>query len=397
MRTVKNDRGFTLVEMLLVLVIASSMIVLLLNYSIQKTDELRRDKTVLQVQQLMSAALSYYVNNSAWPSLTTCSTTAAPVPWLSIPTLPNTDTFAPGQGYLVTGFGTNPYGKPYQINCGTQSTSDGGNFYVAMDVGGSTSTNALIIAGKLPMAYVTTPAELAAANFPPKQDPSCPLGPTCTAVVASVTIPGQNLNNARSVNFANLYYSGSCVPAPNCPPGMKASILVIPAGVAGVNDNPTCTGSPLSNDPVTDQCKANLYSMQSFTAFARGGPPNGDPVLPGTSTNFNTSGSGGPYDCNITSGTNKQQSCLQTYANPALGTSNTIITNDGTRYWRVCLAIVTEKGQVAPNNTPATNNYPQWGKMMGQVVAFTRCIPNNGTETPRGSQNVYEPTNNFVP
>src|SRR5687768_2200405 len=63
----QKTKGFTLLEMLLVLAISSSLVVLLLNYTTQKSDEMRRDKTVLQIQQILNAALSYYVNTSTWP------------------------------------------------------------------------------------------------------------------------------------------------------------------------------------------------------------------------------------------------------------------------------------------------------------------------------------------
>src|SRR5436853_2483458 len=87
-KTMRQNRGFTLIEMLLVLAISSSMILLLINFTTRKTEDARRDKTVLQIQQLMNAALSYYVNNSAWPI--TCGT---PTAWTSIAALPATNSF----------------------------------------------------------------------------------------------------------------------------------------------------------------------------------------------------------------------------------------------------------------------------------------------------------------
>jgi len=399
MKNIKRVIGFTLLEMLLVLAISSSLILLLVNFTSQKTEQARRDKTVLQVQQIMNAALSFYVNNSRWPI--TCGT---PATWTSISALPVANTFSPGKGYLPPGFGTNVYGQPFQINCGTQAAADGGNFYVATSVGTYRVSNAFMIAGQLPLAYTTTAASLTGATvLPPAQDATCTTGtgPTCTTIVSSVTIPGQNLNNARSVNFAGLYYGGSCVPAPNCPPGMSPSIFVVPASVAGVSDKPTCAGPNTSPyDPVRDNCTANVYPLASFTAFARGGldssgvDSGGGPVGPGTNATNPPTGGGNnqPYDCNVT-GSLTTASCWQTYTPP------TNIPQDGTLYWRVCLAVVTQKGQVAPQKA---TDYTQWGKMMGQVLAITRCVPNNGSESPSGSQNVYQQnvpdgSGNFVP
>ncbi len=380
----QRQHGFTLVEMLLVLAIASSLILMLLNYSTRKAQELRRDKTVLQIQQLLNSGLSYYVNNSKWPI--TCGTTT----W----TVPNTLTGATNNNfsgsYLPNGFSMNPYSNNYSLNCDTQASDHGGNFYVATAV--STPVDALIIAGGLPMAYITTPASVTSNAAPPAQDAACTSPPYtgCTEVVSSVNIPGQNLNNARSVNFAGIYYSGSCVPAPNCPAGMTPSIMVVPASVAGVNGNPTCQGTSASGayDPVgsnaNNSCKANLYPLTAFSAFARGGDTStpGGPVAPGNA------GSGGPNDCTI-SGTPSPAPCWQSYSN---GTP-TYITDQTTNYWRVCLAVQTQDGGVTILNN---SNAIQWGKMIGNVMAFTRCVPNNGAETPSGSINVFQANKNFA-
>lgn len=386
-------KGFTLIEMLLVLTIASSIILLFLNFTTRRTDDARRDKTVLQIQQIMSAALAYYVNNSAWPI--TCNTTAS---WTAISTLPTTNSFAPGNGYLPVGFGNNAYGQPFQISCdisssnlsSTDGMSHGGNFYIATSVGSSPAINAWIIAGQLPMAYSLLPSNLTSGTLPPPQDNTCKTasGTSCTALVASITIPGQNLNNARSVNFAGLYYSGSCVPAPNCPPGMSPSIFVVPASVSALSQQPSCSSSGTSYDPNAENCTAELYPLSSFTAFARGkSTTDGSPVtLSGASGN-------GPIDCSIT-GTPAAQACYESYtvASKALISS----TADGTKYWRVCLVIQTPAGQVYPTSSA---NYPyEWGKMMGQVLAITRCVPNSGNETPYGGQSVWQPNqSSFVP
>src|SRR5580704_3955793 len=60
-------KGFTLIEMLLVLVIVSSLIYMLFGYVQQKTMQMRIDRTSLQMQQILNAGLSYYVGNGKWP------------------------------------------------------------------------------------------------------------------------------------------------------------------------------------------------------------------------------------------------------------------------------------------------------------------------------------------
>ncbi len=387
----KKASGFSLIEMLLVIAIASSLIVLLLNYSTQKFEELRRDKVVMQMQQILNAGMSFYLNRGFWPlngASAIATNCGKPGGWTDLTLLqPN---------YLPPTLVNNPYTSkvgvnPYTINCSvdTAVTSSGlAGFYVATNV--DTPATAAIIVGKLPLAYVVTPQDLQ-ADMPPKQDPICAgiVNPKsdCTTVVANVSIPGQNLNNARSINFAGVFFSGSCVPAPNCPPGMSPNILVAPAGVTGINDDPTGCDTTSQNPPFNPSgCKGKIYPVSSFTAFARG-DSNGVPTDPGV-----------VIDCNV-GGANQTMPCLKdmTGAKPPAGNP---ITADGTKYWRVCLTVVTEKGVVYPAAAGSTfsGSFPtQQGKMMGSIVAFTRCVPNSGSEKPGGSLDVWQQNKGFAP
>src|SRR6185295_12957830 len=92
-RITKRSTGFTLIEMLLVLVIMSFIVIAIIGYTEQRSDALRRDRTVLQIQQIQNAAIAYYISNSAWPSAVSDLQTAG--------FLPNTMTIA------------NPWGNPY--------------------------------------------------------------------------------------------------------------------------------------------------------------------------------------------------------------------------------------------------------------------------------------------
>lgn len=150
---------------------------------------------------------------------------------------------------------------------------------------------------------------------------------TETRVTAFVNIPGQSLNNAGNVNFAGLYHHGACVPVPSCPSPTTAQVFIVPVSVSGVNDE------------VDDD---NIYPISSFTAFATtsAGTPSacytGDPVV----------------DCGVT--VNPPPSGL---------------------YWRACLQVITERGNVQETRTDA------WGNNV-TLAAFVRCsIPNE----PEGS------------
>ncbi len=403
--TQRNQKGFTLLEMLLVLAISSSLIVLMLNYTTQKADQLRRDKTAMQMEQILNGALSYYVNNSQWPITAgqSCQTVGAntdvnPTPGPSTSSLV-TDGYLP---QTIIG----PYiNNLYTYNCVNYSSANAPNaaFYVYTQV--DTFANASIIAAQLPMAYVTdntiktvTPAS------PPTQTASCAGNAppaTCNYVVSFINIPGQNLNNARSINYMGVYTPSSCVPAPNCPPGMKPSITVVPAGVSGVFESPTCANSKTPWNPSSSGCQANVYPISSFTAFAvgydSGGDP-GDPGIPGAawSTDAQT-----VYDCAIgANALQNRQPCLVTQGGDSFtktsgdtkASSNLTTT---VNYWRVCLAVVTEKGQIIINSGSVM---AEWGKMTGNVAVFTRCVPNSGNESPVGTTfNVWQSNINYNP
>lgn len=304
----RNKKGFTLIEMLLVLVVAASVVMMIVGFTTQKADELRRDRTSMQIQQILNAAVSYYVNYAAWP-------TDAPG---SFPVLLQTD------GFLPTGTFKNPWGNGYTVAAWT-ANPQGGNYKntTSPKYGISTtfpnSNEATIIAGRLPFA-------VAAGN----------------TVTAYVSVPVQSLNNARSVNFAQVYNSGACVPQPVCPINSSPSLFVVPVQVNGVYNAPS---TPSTLSPLT-----------GYTAFARG------PGTLGTLTSCDGTLTNQP--CAETTTTNMPQT-----DNPG-GPTN--------YYYRVCLAIETDQGTVSPTNNT-------WGVAAGTILVITRCQP-NGTFPSGGEQ-----------
>lgn len=361
-----HSKGFTLIAMLLLLTLFSAFLVVFINFSSQKADQLRRDKTALQMQQILNSALSYYLSNSSWP-VTTCGT------WQD-PTTFSSNNF---NSNFINGFTTNPYGQAYSVTCATQNSTGGGNYFLATRT--DNPANAMIVAGRLPMAFINSSVATT------QTDASCRSAPftNCNYVITSVNIPGQNLANARSVNFAGLFYSGSCVPAPSCPFGMRPSIIVIPAGVAGIMSAPTCSATG-DMDPET--CTAySAYPVSSFNAFARGKTRGDD--TPGDPNGSN--GSSAPLDCNPSLSSAVNTNC---WSNDVVGNRHQTWSSSSaagrTLYWRVCLMVTTESGY----SNPITFSSAQIeaGKIMGQIAAFTRCVPNDGSEAPSGSQNVYQ-------
>jgi prepilin-type N-terminal cleavage/methylation domain-containing protein len=305
-------KGFTLLEMLLVMVIISVIILGIATYSEQKMAQLKQDRAVLQIQQILNAGLAFYLNNTTWPTSIETDLQGNGT---------TTGGYLPGPSSSVTI--VNPWGSNYVIGHSTSTSAPNALFAVCttINAGAATASIAKILAGRLPMAYVANGNHSADCAT----SAGIPAGSTCAAapctVVAAVNVPGQNLNNARSVNFAGVYHHGACVAKPPCPALMAPQILVVPVSVSGMNY------------AVTD-----LYPISSFTAYIASG---------GTSSN--------PGPCN--------PSETNTPACPSGGT-----------YWRVCLQIITQNGQVVYNiNT---------GAAAATILAITRCSPQGESTEP---------------
>jgi len=330
----QKNLGVTLMEVLLVLVIAGSLLVFMMRYMQQRADELRRTHVTLQIQQILNAGLTFYVANNRWPA--------------NIAELQD-QSYLPNRLVALV----NPWANGFEVTSGPSS----GMLYVYTNV--NSSLNASAVAGRLPIAYLSDSKSIDYRSCIVK-----PLPAKCTFVVASVNLPPQNLNNAPAVTFANIYHNGACVPVPDCPVDSKGNtmvpqIIVAPVSVNGVNEHPARQAGggakcivDANGHNVCDNL--NAYPIYSYTAFAKG------PAL--LNTSFQTM-----IGCD-----GSQHACDTDYKD---GTPILAIT-PGKQYWRVCLFISTEKGRVDPvyGSMPYGNG---WGLASGSVVALTRCQPKN--------------------
>lgn len=289
----RNSRGFTLIEMLLVMVIISAVLYMAMGYIQQRALSLRIDRTSGQMQQLLNAGMIYYVSNGKWP--TDIATDLQPL-------------YIPGSGGV-----SSPWNSKYAIN------STNNSFYVSVRMLANSSSApyiARVIVGTLPSAF--TAIAIPAATIAPTPG-------TCTAatcyVVASVAIPSQSLSNASAINFAGFYHNGACVPEPNCPTGYTSQVIPVPVSVNGYYDAPTVTGTCTATD--TSGCSMSYKPISGFTAYATS--PSASATPPGCGTNSSTA-------CRATSG------------GAALSASN--------KYYRVCLAVQSEAGAVNPTTNP---------------------------------------------
>lgn len=305
--------GVTLIEILLVLVLIGIILYSMIGYMQQRAQAMRIDRASIYMQQILNAGLAYYVVNGTWPvSLTTLQT---------------------NNGYLPPGANlTNPWGLPYFAGPGQPPVTNPSLrtpprvFYVWTAIPGGTGSEASVtaaqIAGALPLGYVTS-----TNARPPTQATACGQGTQCIAV-GTVNVPGQNLNNANAVTFAGIYRQGACVPVPACPVDQNNTplvpeILVAPVSVSGNNVNNT-----------------TAYPITSFTAYAVGNQPlDASPPRCFQST--------------------EAPSCISNInGTPAVA------------YWRVCLKVITQWGDVQAGSNS------QWGSNVA-LMAITRCaIPN---------------------
>lgn len=318
--------GFTLIETLLVLVIISIIIYASIGYMQQRATQMRFDRTSTQMQQILNAGLSYYVANGNWPT--------------SLTELQN-------KGFLPKINMTNPWGNPYTV-----AVPNNNLFYVYTEINVVTGKNGgayaatTAISGTLPLAYTSN-----SAGNPPDASKPCGATDAVCYVAAAVNIPGQNVNNATSVNYAGLYHPGACVQVPQCPVDttgatMTPQIYVSPVQVSGTTD---------ANNP------NDAYPITSFTAYATGG----------------IGGSATPDACGKAAINNVQtglyyQSPSTSIGMPCGGTDTRY--NTGTpsgKYWRVCLNLVGQN-QVAKGNA--------WGQKQ-TLLAITRCVITNETKT----------------
>lgn len=373
----KRLRGFSLLEMLLVLVVVSAIIVMGTNYIQQRTTQARIDKSVMDMQQILNAAMAYYVANGKWPdrdfnknSFTTVDQSLSatdsyalfrnsylpkasivngmPSPWAKVPG---------SQGNATRGYST--------IAAIDSSTGGQPIFYVAMAVQTLSKESAFAyasaIANRLPMGYISS-YNASIVNSTISGTVSTSTGGSCSSgicyVVAGVNIPGQNLNNAAAVNFAGLYHHGACIPVPQCPVDangatMTPQVFVVPVSVSGVN-------APPQYSAVTGLTTATVYPISSFTAYATGSPTGGTSPPMCDAGQTNTSAGAG--------------------ANCASG--GTALNNGpyAQNYWRACVKIVTEKGDVSSDRSD------YWG-VNATLAAFTRCAITD--ETAGSNFNVY--------
>lgn len=203
--TIKQDlSGFSLIEvMLLLAIMASVLMVGMCNYEIEVRN-FKVDKTALQLQQWLEAAMAYYVDHQQWPQ----GTEQQP-----LRTLIST-------GYLPAASGTtdtpihNPWGNDYAAQSVISASNPNGYFEV--------STNIPVTVPHYQQIATAIAARMPFASHPAQTG----------AVITQVTIPGQASNIASNIPIKWIGYLDSDHPQLpanidlTCPNGAHAQVAV---------------------------------------------------------------------------------------------------------------------------------------------------------------------------
>lgn len=332
-RYTKQNRGATLLEVLLVLVIVSMLVSLGLTYYAQRAQQAKIDKAVMDAQSILSAAMAYWTDNTKWPASLACLQGSG-----------TTDCTVP---YLSTTLGT-PWGGLYSV-VPPPGTTPNGPFRVYFAVGEGLPTKnyliASIISNMLPVGVVSNTVGTAAS--PPPAATSC-LGLCYVNTSASIpqVVSGGSMDDTGLLKFAGLYHHGACVPAPICT-GSNLTAQVYVAAVQITGSYGSSAGSPVPGQ---------VAPITGFGAYAVGDTSGNPTATPGKCAS----------DTSLT-----PAACVDAGTAPA-----------GTLYWRVCASVSTPLGTLSNANTP------NWAQNQ-VLLAVVRCSPQ--TEAQGSSFSTFTP------
>lgn len=318
-----KQTGLSLIEVLLMLTVIAIFITVGIQYDTRKVERLKIDKTVLQTQAILDAGIWYYITNGSWPNSSSSSCSPMALDGTAV-----TSFFGTSGSYLQNQglFGGNNFVIFKALRTQFASTlTTTAKYYLHLS---STSTCTGVPKGTFGVIiYFTsqssggTAKEVAMAKAIAAKLPHAALkgNGNGTYIATYIYPPGQDPDQAAGLNFAGIYHHGACVPVPACPATTSgktysAQVFLTPTSVSGVNDD----------------ASTNVYPISSFIAYAEG--PSSSPA-----------------------------GCVG--ASTIKGCSNGTETG---QYWRACLQIVTERGDVAVTRTD------DWGDAVS-IAAFTRC------------------------
>lgn len=235
-----TTKGFTLIELLLVIALIAAMTVSGVAFYRQRTTQLKIEKTSLQMQQWLQAAMAYYVDNGAWPADASALLEDPSNPAVSY--------------YLPDSIKTNPWGYDYSI----EPIQDNRLIKVSVNVPDYDQGEPLAYAQRIAARLPNADASLVASK---------PL------ISAEVNIPGEVSNSGTKI--IGIYKipvpvaSDYKVPKPSeqqCPTAtMTANVYYSLAALKNINvvGHQAFSIGSIDSEPGIDQWKPNL-NVQMF-------------------------------------------------------------------------------------------------------------------------------------
>ena len=330
-----KTEGFSLLEVMLVILILSMIAVFALRMQGPKFRETLVDRSATQIKQIMEAATSYYIDNGTWPITTALQPSInAPYPALypsnitmltgagNTTYLPNTILDPTKQNTMISPFGT-PYligPAPGQIYGGPGDSAT--LFEIEVDT--KDPQIATLLKSKLPLSFVSN----------------------TTVITAYVNIPSYDYNHAKALSDVGVYHPGDCIPVPSyaCPTGLQAATFVTLEQAYGFGIDPSQTSEP---DDTT------VYPITGSSAY----------VIPGTGAHGNPISAD---KCPSTATTPPSSYILPDAqeGSPAKPANAACPTGED----RVCVDIRTSNGPVIFDTNRLNSTY---------VLAMTKCVPTN--------------------
>lgn len=317
MSIIKRNKGFTLLEMLLVILVMTAIAFFAIRMQEQKMKEIRVNHAAAQINQIFAAATSYYIDNGDWPYKN--KSTPQDQDEADNITLLTDDHYLP-KSWLADGADTlmSPFGSPYVLGPqGSKGAVDSKQAMYSVSLDNLTQMQATALKAKLPMSYIKQADD----------------GKDKYKLTAFVSIPSYDYNHAADLSDVGVYHPGDCIPKPTyaCPRGMKAATFVTVEQAYGFGQG-------------TNQQSGTVYPITGISAYAQ----SGDLLCPDMPT-------GGSYVGN------DQQSHQ---INPPCGDDED----------RVCIRLTTTNGAV--DFSKFTKSYAQTIGVT-YLLAMTKCVPDN--------------------
>lgn len=262
---IRKINGFSLLEVMLVIVIMTMIAVFALRMQGPHFRQAMVDRAATQEKQIMEAATSYYIDNGKWPVLE--GTTTSPSPD-NIQELTNPSSSKGNASYLPpsildkkTRQLMSPFGDPYSIGPFTATDQTDGTansnatiFEVQVDT--KDPATAILLKSKLPLSYISTGTDS-----------------KLTLVTAYINIPSYDYNHANALSDIGIYHPGDCIPAPSyaCPRGME------PASFASLEQGYGFSKDPKALD-TDDNSAAPIVGLSAYIISGTD-PTTGEPIL----------------------------------------------------------------------------------------------------------------------